>query len=78
MRFGGTDFAKTKFSKPVVIIILPKSPIFIASLCKDVKIFHFFVESFWATFIDIWQLFTAHTGPNLRPLNAETATVNGP
>ena len=32
------------FSKPVVIIILPKSPIFRGNFCKDVKIVHFLVE----------------------------------
>ena len=33
-------------------INLPKSPTFLSNFCKGVKIFHF-----WATFIDIWQLF---------------------
>ena len=29
--------------------------------CKGVKIFYFLVISFWAPFIDIWQLFAGHT-----------------
>ena len=49
------------FSKPVVIIIFPTSPIFKGNFIKGVKIFLFVVESFWATFIDIWWLFTGHT-----------------
>ena len=49
-------------SKPAATIILPKLPTFISNLCKSVKIFIFLVKSFLATFIDIWQLFTGHTG----------------
>ena len=29
----------------------------LCNFCKDVKMFHF-----WVTFIDIWRLFTGHTG----------------
>ena len=43
-----------KFSKPVAIIL--------GNFCKVVEIFHFASEfNFWATFIDIWRLFTCHT-----------------
>ena len=43
--------------------ILPKSPTFLGNLCKGVKIFYFSSEIiFWAPFIDIWELFTGHTG----------------
>ena len=38
------------FSKPVVIIILPNSPIFMGNFCKNVKIFRFSSE------IIFWQL----------------------
>ena len=35
----------------------------LGKFCKGVKIFHFSSEIiFGATFIDIWQLFTGHTG----------------
>ena len=44
------------FSKPVATISLPKSPTFVDNFCKGAKIYHF-----WATFIDIWRLFTGHT-----------------
>ena len=40
------------FSKPVQTISLPKSPSFLDNFCKG---------HYWATFIDIWQLFTGHT-----------------
>ena len=50
------------FSKPVATIILPKLPTFLGKLSEAVKIFHFNIEyHFWATFIDIWRLFTGHT-----------------
>ena len=50
-----------KFSKQVATIILLKSPTFLGSFCKGVKIFHFSNGIFWATNIDIWQLLTGHT-----------------
>ena len=35
----------------------------LGKFCKGVKIFHFSSEIiFGATFVDIWQLFTGHTG----------------
>ena len=43
------------FSKHLATINLPKSPTILINFCKGVKIYHF-----WATFIDIWQLFTGH------------------
>ena len=40
----------------------------LGNFCKGVKIFHFLVKSFLgATFIDIWQLFTGHTGTYVDP-----------
>ena len=51
-------FALGNFSKPAGTIILPKLPTLFGNFCKGVKIFHF---HFWATFIDIWRLFTGHT-----------------
>ena len=47
------------FSMPLATIILPKSLTFSGNTCKVVKIFHFSRE---IIFIDIWQLFTGHTG----------------
>ena len=47
------------FSKPVEKIILPKSPTFLANLCKVVKIFHFAREIILGNFL---QFFTGHTG----------------
>ena len=53
--------------KPVETISMPKSPTFLGDFCKGVKIFHFSSEIiFGATFIDIWQLFTGHTGSQER------------
>ena len=35
----------------------------LGNLCKVVKIFYFSSQNhFWATFTDIWQLFTGHAG----------------
>ena len=34
----------------------------LGKFCKGVKIFNFFVKLFWATFIDIWQIFTGRAG----------------
>ena len=45
---------------------LPKSPTFLGSFCNGVKICNFSSKIiFWASFVDIWQLFTGHTGLNL-------------
>ena len=50
------------FSKLVATMILPKSPTLLGNFCRGVKISSFFQwNHFWATFIDIWQLFTGHT-----------------
>ena len=50
-------------SKPGVTIILPKSPTHFRHFCKSVKILHFTrAIHFGAAFIDIWRLFTGHTG----------------
>ena len=43
--------------KACAINFLPKLPTFLGNFFKGFKIFHF-----WATFIDIWRLFTGHTG----------------
>ena len=51
------------FLKPVATIILPKSPTFLGNYGKGGKIFHFHTDIiYWPTFIDIWRLFTGHTG----------------
>ena len=43
-------------------IILPKLLTFLGNFGKGCKIFHFSAEIiYWATFIDIWRLFTGHT-----------------
>ena len=44
-----------KHSKPGATIILPKSLKLLGNFCKGVKIIHFIVKSFWATFIDVWR-----------------------
>ena len=49
------------FSKLVATIILPKLYRFFAIFVKVMTIFHFSSEIFWATFTDIWRLFTGHT-----------------
>ena len=49
------------FSKLLAKIILPKSPTFLGNFCEGVEIYIFLVKSFWATFRDIWRLFTGHT-----------------
>ena len=49
--------------KPLATIILPKLPTFLAIFVKVSKCFNFLVKSFWAFYIDIWRLFTGHTGP---------------
>ena len=51
--------------KPLATINLPRSPTFLGNFCKGVKIYSFQVKSFWATFIDIWQYFSGHTGHKL-------------
>ena len=53
------------FSKTLAAINLPKSPTFLGNICKNVQIFNFSSEIiFGPTFIDIWWLFTGHTGCN--------------
>ena len=37
-------FTLGNFSKPVALIILPKSPTFLGNFCKGVEIFHFSSE----------------------------------
>ena len=61
-RFGKfLDFGH--FLKPLATINVPKSPTFLGIFCKCVKIFHFSCETiFWATFIDICQFSSGHTG----------------
>ena len=54
------------FSKHLGTINLPKSPTFLGNFSKGVNIFNFQVKSFWATFIDNWQLFTGHTDHDYR------------
>ena len=55
------------FSKPLARINLSKSPTFLGNLGKGVKNFHFSSEIiFWATFKDIWRLFTGHSGHKKR------------
>ena len=50
------------FSKSLATINKPKSPTFLGNFCKGVKIINFSSGNhFWATFIDIWQIFTGHT-----------------
>ena len=51
------------FSKPVATISLPKSPTILGNFCA--KIFNFYSEIIWATFTDIWRLFTGHTETKL-------------
>ena len=51
------------FSKPLATMSLHKSPTFFGNFCKGVKIFNFSSKiDYWTTFIDIWRLFTGHTG----------------
>ena len=54
-----------KHSKLVATIISPNLPTLFGNFCKGVKIIHFLVESFLATFIDICRFFTGHTGTHL-------------
>ena len=54
------------FLKPLATINLSKSPAFLGNFCKCVKSLIFIVRSFWATFLDIWQFFSGHTGPSVR------------
>ena len=43
-------------------IILPKMPTFLGNFGKWGKIFRFSTEIiYWATFIEIWRIFTGHT-----------------
>ena len=42
-------------------IFCPNCPHFLAIFVKMSKSFIFYWNHFWATFIDIWQLFTGHT-----------------
>ena len=43
--------------------ILPKLPTILGIFCKVAEVFHFSCRNhFWATFIDIWRLFSGHTG----------------
>ena len=49
-----------KFFKPLATINLLKSPTFLRNFCKGVKINHFIVKSFLATFMDTWQFFSGH------------------
>ena len=62
--------------KHLATIILPKYPTFLGNFCKGVKMSHFSSEiifgqllwtlgnfyGHWATFMDIWRLFSCHTG----------------
>ena len=52
---------------------LLKSSTFLGNFCKGVKIYHF-----RATFIDIWQFFSGHTGVHsyTTSLKQESALVN--
>ena len=43
-------------------IVLPNLPTFLGNFAKVAKSLIFPGKSFWATFIDIWRLFTGHTG----------------
>ena len=45
----------------VATLILPNLPTFLCNFYKGFKTFIFLGKSFWATFIDIWWLFTGHT-----------------
>ena len=47
-------------------LVCPKSPIFLGNFCKGAKIFNFSSEISWATFIDIWRIFTGHTASGPR------------
>ena len=59
---SGNNYYGALIKKP---IILPKSPTLFGIFCKGIKIFHCSSEIiFWATFIDIWWLFSGHTGYN--------------
>ena len=52
-----------QLSKHVATIILPKLPTFFCKFWKGEKVFKVFLwNNFWAILIDIWQLFTGHTG----------------
>ena len=56
---------------------LPKSPTFLGSFCNGVKICNFSSKIiFWASFVDIWQLFIGHTGLNLTFLTMLDFDVN--
>ena len=49
------------FLKHLATIILPESPTFLGNFLKVSKSLIFKWNYIWATFIDIWQLFTGHT-----------------
>ena len=52
------------FFKPLATIILPKLPTFLG-IFIGVKILIFLVKTIWGNFfLDIWRLFTGHTGCN--------------
>ena len=42
---------------------------FLGNFSKGVKINHFLLNHFWATFRDIWRFFTGHTGGILETKN---------
>ena len=52
------QFVCSKIYWALATINLSKSTPFLGNFCEGVKIYHF-----WATFIDIWQYFSGHTGP---------------
>ena len=51
----------SNFLKPLAIIDLPKFPSFLDNFCKDVKIYHFLVESFLGNFYRHLAIFSGHT-----------------
>ena len=59
--------------------ILPKLPTILGIFCKVAEVFHFSCRNhFWATFIDIWRLFSGHTGCHalkMFPIAGEMAKV---
>ena len=67
------DSTLGKFFKPLATIIQPKSRTFLGNFWKSDKIYHFLWNHYWATFIDIWQIFSGHTGRYL-PTGGRTKT----
>ena len=55
------------FLKPLAAFNLSKSPTFLGTFCKGVKIFHFLVKTFLDNFYKHLVIFSGHTVSNSHP-----------